>query len=168
MNNACSKCHHIMPEGAENHVCPSAEYTTARNRMVHLAAMADEFYSEDELEGAAMEIQESQRSQLKEIATEIRECAQVVVDELKKEPVKLMLAHYLKPNGKYPYENLAPKMEQLHAEGRKVHLTSVPGFLMGTNHPAATGDPWIWSNLSGTFYKTAADLLADKNGFTLM
>lgn len=105
------------------------------------------------------------------------------MSEENREVVELRLNDYLQPRGKYPYESLAPKMEQLKNEGKHVKLISVPGSLMGNNWSPYEIDPndtpenkktleemnlWLWSDCSGDVYKSAADLLNMKNGKSVL
>ena len=77
--------------------------------------------------------------------------------------VEIQLRDYLQPNGRYPYESLAVKMDKMNRDGEKFHLLAVHGGLMGTNYPDDdTGYPF--SNMNGELFRTAADLLSLKNG----
>lgn len=78
---------------------------------------------------------------------------------------KFYLKDYLGPGGKYPYETLAPKMEQALQTG-DVHLISVPGFLMVIGHHEDKGRkyPWVSCNAGRDMYTSAADAISYKNG----
>lgn len=45
----CPTCRHIY-DADETHECPTPEYTAARNRLVNLAAQAEEEMTQEELE----------------------------------------------------------------------------------------------------------------------
>ncbi len=45
----CPTCRHIY-DADEPHECPTPEYTAARNRLVNLAAQAEEEMTQEELE----------------------------------------------------------------------------------------------------------------------
>jgi hypothetical protein len=75
----------------------------------------------------------------------------------KPDTVDFKLRDYLMPGGCYPYESLAPKMEQARNAGFTVYLWSVPGFLMVAGHPGNEKRPWSVETM-GTwrYYSTAA------------
>ena len=80
--------------------------------------------------------------------------------------VTLYLKAYTGPHGRYPYDTLAKKMEEHHKNGVRVHVISVPGFLMAMNHfdNFFDDDTRPWSDCDGSYYKTAQDCISMKNG----
>jgi hypothetical protein len=71
------------------------------------------------------------------------------------------LRDYLKPGGRYPYEELAEDLEASVAAGYKTYLRSVPGFMMLAGYPEPDGDGNRWHKTdTDEFHKTAKEALA--------
>jgi hypothetical protein len=69
------------------------------------------------------------------------------------------LGDYLSPRGFYPYANLAPDMERALAQGKRVFLLSVPGFMMVSGWPGIK-KPWsACGGMRRKSFKTAAEAL---------
>lgn len=72
--------------------------------------------------------------------------------------VDLNLRDYLSPGGSYPYEMLFVHANKALAEGKKVYLWSVPGFLMVSGWPGEK-KPWMTgADIGGHRVKTFRDL----------
>lgn len=81
------------------------------------------------------------------------------VDE-DRESATFHLRDYLTPGGVYPYNELAPDLEAALAQGRKVYLISVPGFMMVSGYPGHA-KPWhkFGGGSASSYRKTPAQAL---------
>ncbi len=84
--------------------------------------------------------------------------------KIKSDEAEFSLREYLGPNGKYPYDDLAQDLEDALADGKKVYLISVPGFMMVAGHPdlLSLEDPKPWhicDRTKGGYFGTAREAL---------
>lgn len=91
---------------------------------------------------------------------------------MENEVIEIRLRDYLMPNGIYPYEALAPKLEELHSQGKEARLISAPGYVMGCNFLSDPENPceldeYPWAS-NYVYYKTANDMISVKNGIQIV
>lgn len=88
--------------------------------------------------------------------------------------VEIRLIDYLGPNGKHPYERLFTDMESALDAGNRVHVVSVPGFMIAIGHPKADGIAftkdgkdyhWTDCTTEHLYYTSAEDVIRRQNGF---